>query len=217
MRLSQGVAIAGGVVLLVACGGSDDDPVASSAPVTIVATTDVPDTTTATTAVPATAESAKSTAPPTTDDPTQALIAEIEVDLNEGEQALLTAIAAPSNPASEELVRKHFAGTSLESVLVALADLEADGLVGRPNPEIPSILEVRGIEQISADGDSARVLVCRVDAAVIVDPLPGGGEAIVNDRVTAAVSSSDLLLVDGTWIVTGGDRVEDLPGATTCD
>jgi hypothetical protein len=201
------------LALLAACNGDDStDPAPTAgAPATSDATppTDAPTTST-------TSTTTTSTPTPTTID-TETLIAEIEADLNAGEQALLKAIGAPGDPASVTLIEQHFSGESLGTVSGALETLSVEGLVGRPNPEVDSVLVVRSVDDVDESQTRAEVTVCRVDAAVIVEVFADGSEAIVNDRVTTVVSRSIVLKPGPTWVLDSGSRLEDLPGATTCE
>lgn len=219
MRRGVGVPIA--FLVVVAAGCSDGSGAADPLDSTEVSDEAAPSSTEVERSTPATIPPTASTEPETTDptttvDPTDQLIADIEADLNAGEQALLTAVAAPADPASEDLVRRYFAGDSLELVLDGLADLRDNEFVGRPNPDVPNIIRVQGLESMNDNGDQATILVCRVDATVIVDLLPIG-EAIVNDRVTTVISRSEVVrTAEGIWIVATGERVDRLEGAVEC-
>ena len=167
--------------------------------------------TTGTTAAPPTTG-----APTITLDPTAALIADIEADLNAGEQALFAAGADPSNPALRADVAQHFAGDALTRVTEYLDQLAADGLLARENPEVPTVVKVR--EVTPSDGDAVNtVLMCRIDSTVVYEQL-GDQEAIVNDLIVRTVTSVPVVLSDGIWRVEGGgNQLERAEGATTCE
>ena len=141
MRSLIVVALSLTVVAVAGCSGSDDaDPTTTSgtaAPATTPAppateSTSTTATTAATTSAPPTTE-----APTTTLDPTAALIADIEADLNAGEQALLAAGADPSTRTLRAEVARYLAEDGLERVTEFLDWLASDGLLVRPNPESP--------------------------------------------------------------------------------
>ena len=149
MRSLIVVALSLSVLAAAGCSGSDDaDPTTTSGTAAPETSSSPPDTdapattatTVATTTAPPTTE-----APTTTLDPTAALIADIEADLNAGEQALIAAGADPANP---ELCGPTSRGTSpatgLERVNEFLDGLVRDGLVHRPNPDVPNVIVSRG-------------------------------------------------------------------------
>jgi hypothetical protein len=174
--------------------------------------TDATTTTTTTT----TATTTTSVAPTTSIDEAATLIAEIEADLNEGEQAFLAAAAQPGLDESRTLVERHFAGEALQRVLASLAALAEDGLVVRPNDAVESAIVV--LEITESAGESATVSLCRIDAAVVVvaasDVTP---EIIVNDIVRRSITMSNLQTIDGVWAVFGSETTDETEGATTCD
>ena len=71
-------------------------------------------------------------APTTTLDPTAALIADIEADLNAGEQALIAAGADPSTPVCGTTCPSTSSATGLDRVNEFLDGLVRDGLVDSP-------------------------------------------------------------------------------------
>lgn len=99
MRLTWGVALFALFCLGAACSSDEEGQTASTTqtsvtgPASTSTTSEAPTTTAATTTVPTT-----TAAPTTTIDPTDALIAEIEADLNEGERVFLEGASAPSDP-----------------------------------------------------------------------------------------------------------------------
>ena len=100
MRPLLAIALTLTVFGIAACSGDDEaDPTTTAAAttVTVVETTE-PDDTTSTVAPTSSTSTSTTAAPTTTIDPTEALIADIEADLNAGEAAFLAAGADPSNP-----------------------------------------------------------------------------------------------------------------------
>ena len=127
MRPLLAIALTLTVFGIAACSGDDEaDPTTTAAAttVTVVESTE-PDDTTSTVAPTSSTSTSTSAAPTTTIDPTEALIADIEADLNTGEAALFVAGAAPSAPSSLELVRRYFPGDSLDSIEATLTSLAA--------------------------------------------------------------------------------------------
>ncbi len=179
---------------------------------TVAPTTTIAPTTTTTTTT-------TTVAPTTTIDPIAELLAAIERDLNLGEQALLAATADPGNATLRQELETYYSGSSLQLTLELLDQLVADGLLGRANPEDPSVIRAIRVEQQSSDPATEPVLVelCRVDSAVIYEPLPEGGEIIVNDVIAVTRSRSRVFLLDGVWVLDGGDVIERLDSGARCD
>ncbi|BAN03919.1 NAD(P)H-binding domain containing protein [Ilumatobacter coccineus] len=209
----------------VACSGSDGptpaSPLESAEPITAPPTTDAgpasteapevtepPTTTSSTTTTTTTTEPAPTTT--TLDD----LRAEIEADLNEGEQAL---IAGGGNPTSEESVQRlsdFFAGPALATVTAIYERLASEGLVARPNPEIQSEYKVTAVLESSAS--SASILTCRVDAGLTFRVDSTGAEQIENDTVVV-YTSENLVTLDGdTWKLTDGETLTRIENETSC-
>lgn len=218
MRPGVVVALVVGASLVAACGTSSGDdaagadtasttpPTAVSSPVTVSNTTSPPPSTTTSTM-----------ASTTTVDATQALIAEIEADLNEGEQAFLAAGADPSSLELRAGLRRYFFGRGLERTLAFMDELEADGLVVRPSADTESVIVVQAIEDMP-DRETAVVRLCRVDAGVVIDPSVSGGGAIVNDEVVRYDTRIELRLANGKWQSPGdGEPLDQRLGISTCD
>jgi hypothetical protein len=221
MRSLIVVALSLSVLAVAGCSDADDaDPTTTSGTVAPATTEALPPdteatsttvTTTATTTAPPTTE-----APTTTLDPTAALIADIEADLNAGEQALMLAGADPANAALRADVARYFAGAGLERVNEFLDGLVRDGLVNRPNPDVPNMNTVEEVLSTTPESE-AEVVFCRIDAAVIVEILPNGSEAIVNDQILATKAQVRMFPRDGIWVSEGdGQVITEQEGATTC-
>ena len=208
-----GLAAAAIVILVVTgCGGGSDDnepSAASSAP--------EPSTQAATTTPPPT-DPPPTTAPPaptTTIDPTESLIADIEADLNAGEQAALAGSRSPADRVSRDTLSRFFSGAALEFLLGFYDQLVAEGLFARANPEVPSIIRVS--EVVDASDDQATVIFCRIDAGVIAELLPDGSEAVVDDEVVRTEVRLRVVLVDGVWTNPGGgELLDESTGVMTC-
>lgn len=181
---------------------------------TTVATTQ-PAPTTAPPTDPPTTIATTTLAPTTTIDAEQALIKEIEADLNEGEQALLTATGEPSSPASPELLSEYFANDSLEFLLGVLDDLASGGFVTRPGRDVQSSVFVRSI--LESDGTTALVRTCRIDAgAIVVPPTSDAPEVVYNDLVVRYESEVDVVRANDRWKQRAGSTLERIEGATKC-
>lgn len=239
MRLPARVAFGASLLLAVsatgcAAGDHDESAVSSTSPTpenVLTGATSPTAATTQTTIAPTTT-APPTTAPPTTVPPTTVppatvasadaeLAAAIQRDATAAEAALLTAIATPADPSSEALVRHYYAGDSLARVLEALTFLVENGLIGRPNPEVPSVLIITGEPRpVGGTGSEIEVTTCRVDAAVILLPLsddPNGPTAVYNDRITRTEATTRFSLADGIWRIEGGTTISESEGDTTCD
>ncbi len=224
MRPSLVVIVAAAALLAAGCSGSDDSAdttidfsTGTLADSTAPITTSTPTTTTApTTTTPTTTTTV---APTTTIDPTTQLIADIEADLNAGEQALLSAGADPSNPELRAELERYLSGAALERGLALVDGWAADGFRVRPNPDVMSMFLVYSVSDVDNLDEASRAViqVCRVDAAVVYEPLPDGREIIVDDGVYRTVGETEVLQVDGIWRANGGTTTEELSGVTSCD
>lgn len=212
MRAAAGALIAGGL-LVAACSGDGDAGGLTTVPGTVVTsvdstgppTTDPPPTTT------------DPPAPTTTEDPTATLIAQIEADLNEGEQVFLAGAQDPANPESRAALERHFTDDALAQLTEFYDALVADGLIARPNADVPSTIRV--LELVGRESsDAAEIVYCRIDAGVVVDPMPDGREAIVNDAVTRYDTRTQVFRIEGVWTIPGtGELIGKWPAATSCD
>jgi len=76
------------------------------------------------------------------------------------------------------------------------------------------------VEQVvstSADA-GVEIVFCRIDAAVIVEKLEDGREAIVNDQILATRAQVQMLDRDGIWVSRGdGQVITETEGAVSCD
>src|SRR5688572_30707356 len=111
MRRGVGVPIAAILIAATACtdssGAADPSPATT---VTTASTTDAPSTTESTTTTSAPTTTSTTDAPTTTVDPTDQLIADIEADLNAGEQVFLAGAADPASEQSRTNLERYFTG-----------------------------------------------------------------------------------------------------------
>ncbi len=201
----------------VACSGGSDDAV-TTGPTTVDTPVNAPSTTASPTSTTSSSSVAQTTttAPTTTIDPTDVLIAEIEADLNEGEQALISGAADPASTANREILAQYFAGKALELTIEFYDQLAADNLRARPNTDVPSVIKV--LEVVEVQPDRATLLVCRIDAAVLYQAADDGSEIIFNDSVTRYDTTAEFELRNGTWLsLGGGETSQELAEVTTCD
>lgn len=218
VTLLVGVAAATG-----ACSGSDGatpaTPLESAEPITAPPSTDGEVSTTATTEPSAgTATSTSTIAATTTTEPAPTtttlddLRAEIEADLNEGEQALIAGGATPGDPASVESLRTYYSGPSLTALVSIYENLARSDHVLAPGA-IESQNHVEGI--LSSSGGVATIRRCRIDAAIVVQSSEPTN--IVNGDVVRYTSIDDVILDDGRWKLNGGDTLTEEAGETSCD
>jgi hypothetical protein len=201
-----------------ACSGSNaSDPVVTPAPPAAAGDTEPPPVTEAPTTTTTPTTTSTTVAPTTTIDETAALIAEIEADLNEGEEAFLTAAGDPSNPQSKVLLAQHFALASLQVLEEFLEQLVANDTIARPGRETQSVVKVLAI--LASTSGSATVTTCRIDAGVVVVPssTPGAPEIIVNDEILRYGNQVELQFVDGVWKPTANTVLSTETGVTSCD
>lgn len=224
-KINRHLTLATAFVALAACSGSDaaPPPLDTEAPTTTVeaTATSAPDTTTTTTTTttattePADTTTTSSAPTATVPDSDAELIAEIEADLNEGEQQLFESSADPSNPESARALEGFYGGEALANLITFLADLRENGWTVRPNPEVPSVIQVKDL--VEAEGSAAIVTLCRIDAAVVViaatDDSP---EILVNDEVIRYSTETTLDRPDGRWRVIDGATNSQETGEFQC-
>lgn len=182
-----------------------DEPTATPSPTT-KATTTTTTTSTPTTTVPE--ATVADTTVPTATDAKADLLAEIEEDLNENEQAFLAAGSDPGGAKAAAALEAHFTGAARENFQSFFAQLAETGRRVRANPDEPSF--VRVLEVLEASDRSASLRICRIDAAVIFIPpnedFPDG--AIFNDEVLRYVNRITVDF-DGTrWRSAGGESID---------
>lgn len=188
----------------------------STEPVATTSTTDAVPDTTAEPAAPTTMSATTSVVPTTEPAPStttlENLRAEIEADLNEGEQAFLELGATPTDPATIEQLSKYYVAESLDSVAATFASLANDGNSLRIDPQTRSSQTVIAV----LDAVVGRVTIrrCRIDAGQVVradDPT-----SVVNDEVVRFISIVDVVFDEGRWKLEGGELVSEEQGERTC-
>jgi hypothetical protein len=220
---------AASIAMLAACSGSDGQArVTVTTPVTAI--TSAPDTTQPAPSpapTPATIETVANTgtapAPTTEPAPTTTLdpIAEIEAAVKQARLDLEDAYTASiAEPAAPEL-RAVYQGFYTEEAFVPreefLDDMISDGTSGRPSTVVPKTITFPGHFELVND-QTAILRVCRVDSDVLrLTPENGSPEIIVDDRVVATLTDSRFELVDGRWLLAGGDRIRRIQDSNSCD
>ncbi len=181
-------------------------------------TTAAPTTTSTTTTTTTTITPATTIPPTTTIDPIAQITADIERDLNLGEQALLNAAADPNSAELRQVLSYHYGGTPLDLLTDFLDDLSEQGLVVRRNTETPSLKRLIGPVDLNASSSppGATVEVCRIDSAIVVRP-GSSGDVVIDDDVVRSISQSLLSLENGTWRLIGGTISEITPDESSCD
>ncbi len=188
-------------------------------PTTEPPTSEPPETEPSATELPAAIASTTSTtiAPTTTVLSLEQIAADIERELNLGEQAFLEAGADPGAQESRRLVADYFTGTILEWLDGYLDGLEADGHLLRPNPEIPVSVEVLDVLDIDDAISPSLVMVrtCRIDSAIVVDP-SGAEDVVVNGDVARYVADTTVSAIDGRWKATQVANEARTAGVFSC-
>ena len=208
------------IALLAACSGSDGQVrVSGPDPVTAPSIAGAPDTTQPDPATPATTEPVATTS--TAPAPTLGPIAEIEAAVQQARLNLEDAYTASiAEPAAPEL-RAVYKGFYTEEAFVPrgefLDDMISDGTSGRPSTVVPKTITFPGHFELINDR-TAILRVCRVDSDVLrLTPENGLPEIIVDDRVVATLTDSRFELVDGHWLLAGGDRIRRIQDSDSCD
>lgn len=205
-----------------ACSGSDGatpaTPLESAEPITAPPSTDAAVSTTATTETSASTTTATSTiATTTTTEPAPTtttlddLRAEIEADLNEGEQAFLQGASTPDDPDSIAALTSFNSGRSLEIAEELYAALVANGQSARASVEVPSTIRVEEI--LSTEAAATRVIYCRIDGAVVFN----SDGSVANDEPVRYVVDAEVVLDAATWKLNDGETLARVPGSTSCD
>jgi hypothetical protein len=185
---------------------------------------------TSTTTTPSTSSPLRATMPPTTTAPSTTVVPttaphvtipvdspeqlrmNIEWDLNVGENALMVAGTDPSNPALRGDLARHFADAPLATLTEFLDGIVRDGLLVRSSHEVPNAVRVLRVEHASDPLAEAVVVACRLDAAVVYEPLYyapiGDTEAIVNDAIQISLTTNTMHLVDGIWQVVASEGID---------
>jgi hypothetical protein len=185
---------------------------------------------TSTTITPSTSSQPRATTPPTTaappttvvpttvpyvtipvDSPEQ-LRMNIEWDLNVGENALMVAGTDPSNPALRGDLARYFADAPLATQTEFLDGIVRDGLLVRSSHDVTNAVQVLRVEHASDPLAEAVVVACRLDAAVVYEPIHyapiGDTEAIVNDAIQISLTTNTMHLVDNIWQVVASEGID---------
>jgi hypothetical protein len=218
------------IAMLAACSASDGQARVTG-PTPVTAITSAPDTiqpkpgptTPTTTEAVVTASAAPR--PATTTEPTTTTtldpIDEIEAAVQQARLDLEDAyFAAAGDPGNEELrdeFRTFYSPEAFGPLEDFLDNLLADGATLRMSSGVPKSITFPGGFELLGPLE-AKLRICRVDSDVVRISAPDGeSEVIVDDRVVATLTDVLLALVQGQWIVTGGDRIMQWQERDSCD
>ena len=232
------VAVAAALVAVACSGGDDADVVGTTA-------TMAPDLTEPTTAVsevvatpaplPTTEPPATTSAPVDTTDPTPATTeppppSTTERVLTAEELAVVEAARLSAttwyevfrDPGNEELIQAAAVvrtGPALTRLVDRLADVRTSNLKSAPNPDVPARVDMYEQTVELLGDDRATVEYCYVDAdfTVEIGTAPDGGDVVLDDSILARRGRSDLVRVDGLWLVESGTELSVTDGSATCD
>jgi hypothetical protein len=144
----------------------------------------------------------------------------IEWDLNVGENALLAAGADPSNPALRTDLARYFADSPLATLTEFLDGLVRDELLVRSSHHVPNAIRVLRVEAATDPLADAVVVTCRLDAAVVYQPIYyapiGDTEAIVNDEIQIGLRTTNMRLVDDIWQIVASEGIDHPDIAGEC-
>jgi hypothetical protein len=61
--------------------------------------------------------------------------------------------------------------------------------------------------------------MCRIGSSILIEIAgnPDGSDRVINDEVNAYHERSDLILVDGRWLESDGERIKKFEGVASCD
>ena len=113
----------------------------------------------------------------------------------------------PVEPRLASRSRPDFADAPLATLTEFLDGIVRDGLLVRSSHEVPNAVRVLRVEHASDPLAQAVVVACRLDAAVVYEPI-GQTEAIVNDAIQISLTTNTMGLVDGIWQVVASEGID---------
>ena len=203
------------------------EPLESTSSTQVVSDPTSPATTPATVApveTPVSSSSTSSTSaepPATTTEPAPStttlddLRAEIEADLNEGEAAILEALAEPGTAASDAIIEKYLLGAAQEQTLKIASDTAEIGGQFRPNPDVPSRIELSGAPT-AISAESFLVRSCRIDAAIGFVLQADGTEEVFAGQTFRTIADTVVVRDNGLWKPNGGTTISRSEGESRC-
>ena len=211
------------VLLLAACSSSKPVATTTSPPASVVTSTSTPtSTSTAATTLPTTAttsapvESTTTVAPPAAETRKQveaafaeAITATTEVLRNHADPAAIARFDAVTTPD----------GSARRIVHDKLTQLTANGWEVRPNPAAPTTATMNDDLVLAGNQPpTAEFSACDVDGDVVFKPGvgTGGGDAIINNAVTARVTRVTMVQVEGKWLLVKNALVQEFKERTSC-
>jgi hypothetical protein len=201
-----------------ACASDDATPATPATtaidPATTVPATDAPQTTPAPTTAPPTTTTV---APTTTLDPVAEIEAAVKQARLDREAAYFAAASDPSNSELREVYRATHTAESFVDREVFLDKLVADRTSLRANTDLATQITFPSpVEAMSAT--QASIQICRIDSDVIRIPATvSSPEIIVDDRISTTLTKTTFKLVEGRWLVDGGEFIERWEGNVSCE
>ena len=162
---------------------------------------------------------AESTAPPTT----ERVLTPEELEVVEAARVSATTwYEVFRDPENEDLIQAAAivrTGPALTRLVDVLAEVRTSGLRSAANPDVPARVEMYEQTVTLLGADRATVEYCYVDAdfTVEIGTAVDGGDVVLDDSVLARHGRSDLVLVEGSWLVESGVELSVTEGSETCD
>jgi hypothetical protein len=212
------------LVMLAACSSSKPVATTTSTPPSVVTSTSPSTTATSTTAT--TLPNATTTSAPIVSTTT------IAPPAAETRKQVETAFAESTN-ATTEVLRNHVDpaaiarfdaattpdGSARKIVHDKLTQLTANGWEVRPNPAAPTTATMNDdLVLASNQPPTAEFSACDVDGDVVFKPGvgTGGGDAIINNAVTARLTRVTMAQVEGKWLLVKNVLVQEFKESTSC-
>lgn len=238
-RTRQASAIAAAMaVALAACSGGSDDPTtpptaSATAPVLTTPTTPPPPSTTAAPSTPLTTPptTAAPTAPPTTPTPPPATPisqppAEITDPADPEIQAMVVAVRShfdafglamqqPGNAAVEQAALATTTGSMTGIVTETLARIRERGQASVPDPDEADRVEISN-ELAFVQGATGTVEACIVSPSKLVDVGTTVDASTFDDALESYAGTYTLQLIDGTWLVSNLQILDEFEGQSGC-
>lgn len=203
-----------------ACASGSDEPAAATVttdPATMAPATNAPETTPAPTTSTTTVETTTTTvAPTTTLDPTAQIEAAVKQAILDREDAYFAAASDPTNLALREPYRDTYAPGVFAEREAFLDTLVANGTALRASTEIEKSITFPSTIEIISDLETA-IEVCVVDTDVVSVPATETQPEIVSDdSVVTTYARTQVSLLNGRWVLSGGTLIERTLGVGPC-
>jgi hypothetical protein len=246
MTARAALALIAATTVLAGCSGDDEpndptiSPVAEPTFGTVATTTVAATTTTITITPPAstttttttvakavTSTTSTTSTPPSVspDDITEAEALDRQMAIDVGEDWVTAtrlfrrAQTDPGDPSALDRVLAHVAPEWAERTRRLIQQLHDANQRLLPEPLVEPTLAVEsGPVAVADTSDEVMIVVCEVDAWVVVESGtgPNGDDTVLNDTVTAVRAEVRLRLIDGPWKIVQVLQLAEWQGATTC-